>query len=186
MVKRVFKKLDPRTRHKLLKKIKEKGYGYYSPSRIKLARIVDHLFVDIIRLFDLTSVSLVDRFLMGYCREKLYEKMQTLFQMGKKKQLEHIIEEVERWLPEIKRLINEPDVWLDIRGGKIPERDIRDLEWELMPEPIKLFIIMQEWRWRRRWLKKHKKALPQNIPDEVLKAARIVGKWLKETRITED
>jgi len=185
-MKRVFKKLDPRTYAKLMKKVKERGYGYYSPSRIKLARIADHLFVDIIRLFDLTSVSPVDRFLMGYAREKLYEKMQTLFQMGKKKQLEHIIEEVEKWLPEIKRLINEPDIWLDIEGKPIPERDVTQKEWELMPEPIKLFITMQEFRWKTTWLRKHKGLLPKDLPEDVRKAMLTIRKWLKETKITED
>jgi len=185
-MKRVFKKLDPRARAKLLKQIKEKGYGYFSPSRIKLARIVDHLFVDVIRLFDLTSISLVDRFLMGYCREKLYEKMQTLFQMGKKKQLEHIIAEVEKWLPEIKHLINEPDIWLDIEGKRIPERDVRQKEWKLMPDWVKVFITFREFEWRTKLLGCDKRKGFPGLSEDVKKAYWTIRKWLNETKIMED
>jgi len=185
-MKRVFKKLDPRVRAKVLKRFKERGWSYYSPSRIKLARIADHLFVDVIRLFDLTSVSLVDRFLMGYCREKLYEKMQTLFQMGKKAQLEHILDDIEKWLPEVRKLINEPDVWLSISGEKFPERDVRKLEWNIMPDWVKVFITHTYFRWRLTQLRKEKGIDLPNLPKEVQEAALTIRKWLKDQKIMED
>ena len=92
------------------------GKLYASKSRLLIAEVVDELYMHGIRLFDLTSVSRVDRWLMGYARVKMFQKLQTLFQMGKKKELLELLDYAEKAVPDLRRLANNPDVFVTVSG----------------------------------------------------------------------
>ena len=99
------------------------GKVYASTSRVKIALTADELYMHAIRLFDLTSISRIDQWLMQYARHKMFQKMQTLFQMGKKKELLELLDYAEKAIPELRRLANNPDVFVTISGKMLnPEQ----------------------------------------------------------------
>ena len=96
-----------------------KGTIYTSSSRLQIALTVDELFLKAIQLFDLASISHLDRWLIGYARNKLFQKCQTLFQMGKQKQLLALLDYAEKAIPQLRELAKNPDVWVTVSGKMI-------------------------------------------------------------------
>jgi len=115
------------------------GKVYISESRVRIAQIMDELFMHGIKLFDLSSISRLDLWAMKYARLKLFQKMQTLFQMGKKKELLEMIDYIESAIPALREFANAPDIFITASGATLDEKEAE-----------------------RRW---HEKPIPKNIED---------------------
>ena len=116
------------------------GKAYASASRLKIAHIVDELYMHGIRLFDLTSISRIDRWLMGYARVKMFQKMQTLFQMGKRGELLELIDYAEKVIPELRELANQPDVFVTVSGGQLDPLEVKKAWNRPVPKWVKKFM----------------------------------------------
>jgi hypothetical protein len=125
-------------------KIVKSNEIHVSLSRIRIAQIVDEIFMRTLMLFDLNSISFFDRWILGYARIKIFQKMQTLFQMGKKKQLLELLNFIEKVLPELKSLAQSKDVFVTLKGDFLNEEEV-EKEWNKeIPDEIKKFINEQE------------------------------------------
>ena len=106
-----------------------KGTIYTSSSRLQIAVTIDGLFLKAVQLFDLASISRLDRWLIGYARNKLFEKCQTLFQMGKQKQLLALLDYAEKAIPRLRELAKNPDVWVTV-SGKMLDSAEAEKQWD--------------------------------------------------------
>lgn len=111
-----------------------------SLSRIHIAQIVDDIFMRVLLLFDLSSLSFFEKWIIGYARLKIFQKMQTLFQMGKKKQLLELLDYVEKVIPELKKLANDPYVFITITGKLLNEKELEEIWNKPIPDEVKNFI----------------------------------------------
>lgn len=111
-----------------------------SLSRIRIAQIVDEIFMRVLLLFDLSSFSFFEKWIIGYARLKIFQKMQTLFQMGKKKQLLMLLDYVEKVIPELKSLANDPYVFITITGKLLDEKELEEAWNKPIPDEVKNFI----------------------------------------------
>lgn len=105
-----------------------------SESRIRIARVIDQLYVRGIKLFDLGSLNRFELWIAKFARKKLYEKVQTLFQMGKRQEFLELLSWLEREIPELKRLANNPDVLMTVSGKLLNEESTRRF-WLNRPIP---------------------------------------------------
>jgi hypothetical protein len=112
-----------------------------SESRIQIARLVDDLYVKAIKLFDLASMNKLELWLVKHARKKLYEKVQTLFQMGKKQEFLELLEWMEVAIPKLRQLANQPDVLITASGKPLNEEFARKF-WlgRPIPEEVREFI----------------------------------------------
>lgn len=114
-----------------------------SESRIKIARIVDELYVKAIGLFDLASMNRIEFWLVKFARKKLYEKVQTLFQMGKRQEFLDLLVWLETEIPKLRQLANQPDVLVTASGKALNEELARKL-WLNRPLPKEIEEFMEE------------------------------------------
>ena len=112
-----------------------------SNSRIQIARMVDELYVRAIKLFDLASMNRVELWLIKYARRKLYEKVQTLFQMGKRQEFLELLEWTDAAIPKLRQLANQPDVLITASGKQLNEEFARKFWLERpVPKEVSEFI----------------------------------------------
>jgi len=116
------------------------GKLYASPSRLEIAWLVDQIFIRVLKLFDLTSISRVDRWLLRYAREKLFQKAQTLFQMGKREEFMELLEFASQALPRLRELASRPDVFVTVTGEYLDPEEVRKRFNKPMPPWVKHFI----------------------------------------------
>lgn len=112
-----------------------------SESRIQIARIIDQLYVGAIKLFDLASMNRIELWLVKHARRKLYEKVQTLFQMGKRQEFLELLQWMELAIPKLKQLANQPDVLITASGKLLDEKFAREF-WlnRIIPREVAEFI----------------------------------------------
>jgi len=116
------------------------GKVYISTARVRIAYIVDNIYMKTLALFDQSSISRVHRWLLQYARIHLFQKMQTLFQMGKKKQFLELLDYVEEQIPVLRELANDPMVFLTV-SGKILDEEETEKEWNReAPDWLKRFV----------------------------------------------
>jgi len=113
---------------------------YWSPSRLEIAKIVDGLFLRTLRLFDLSSMTYDELFLAKYARKKLFEKMQTLFQMGKHDELKQLIRFMKQMLPRLEYLIEQPDVFVTADGRLLNPHEQKRKFSKRIPKRVKEFM----------------------------------------------
>jgi aromatic ring-cleaving dioxygenase len=112
-----------------------------SNSRIQIARIIDELYVRALKLFDLASMNRVELWIAKYARRKLYEKVQTLFQMGKRQEFFELLEWLETTIPKLKQLANQPDVLITASGKLLNEEYARRFWLDRpVPKEVREFI----------------------------------------------
>jgi len=128
------------------KKLGGKLFG--SPSRLQIALIVDAIFVKTLKLFDLSSISPVNKWLLHYAREHLFQKMQTLFQMGKKQELLELLDFAEEAIPVLKQLANNPDVFITVTGRTLKPEELEPFRRKPIPKWVKRFIE-NHWIYKR-------------------------------------
>jgi len=105
-----------------------------SESRIHIARTIDEVYVKAIRLFDLASMNRIELWLVKHARSKLYEKVQTLFQMGKRQEFLELLQYIEASIPKLRQLANNPDVLITASGKPLNEGYARKF-WLNRPVP---------------------------------------------------
>jgi CRISPR/Cas system-associated protein endoribonuclease Cas2 len=112
-----------------------------SEARIQIARLIDELYMKGICLFDLPTMSRIEVWLVKHARKKLYEKVQTLFQMGKRKELLELLDWMEATIPKIRQLANDPDVLLTASGKPFNESVARKFWLDRpIPDEVRKFI----------------------------------------------
>ena len=119
------------------------GKVYLSRSRVRIAQIVDNLYMKAIKLFDLASISRIDLWLIKYARIKLFQKLQTLFQMGKKRELLELLDYAEKMIPVLRELANSPDVYVTA-SGKTLDADVAEKVWHERPIPKKIREFIEQ------------------------------------------
>ncbi len=110
------------------------GKAFISISRVKIASIMDGIFMRAVKLFDAATIKRHELMLLKYARYKMFNKAQTLFQMGKKKELLELVDYMEKMLPELRELVNAPDVFLTVSGRILDEEKASKL-WHERPVP---------------------------------------------------
>jgi len=115
---------------------------YASKSRLEIAHIVDTIFLKAVRLFDLSSIKKLDRWLIGYARRKLFEKMQTLWIMGKRKEFMELLELLEEQIPRLRELAESPDLWTSADGKALNPADFEG--WRRVKVPKKVMDLISE------------------------------------------
>jgi len=115
---------------------------HYSESRLKIAQIIDEVFVKAIKLFDLSSIKKLDQWLIGYARRKLFEKMQTLWIMGKKKDFIELLDCLEEQIPKLRELAESPDLWTSADGKALNPADFD--RWRHVKVPKKVMDLISE------------------------------------------
>jgi len=115
---------------------------YASKSRLEIAHIVDTIFLKAVRLFDLSSIKKLDRWLIGYARRKLFEKMQTLWIMGKRKEFMELLELLEEQIPRLRELAGSPDLWTSADGKALNPADFEG--WKRVKVPKKVMDLISE------------------------------------------
>jgi len=105
-----------------------------SPSRIQIARTIDQLYIKAIKLFDLASMNKIELWIVKHARKKLYEKVQTIFQMGKRQELIELLDWLEAEIPKLRQLANQPDALLTASGHTLDENYARKF-WLERPVP---------------------------------------------------
>jgi len=119
---------------------------YVSKSRTEIARIVDAIFLEAVRLFDLSSIKQLDQWLVGYARRKLFEKMQTLWIMGKKQEFLELLNCLEEQIPKLRELAESPDLWISAEGKALNPADFEG--WRRVKVPKKIMdLISQDRLW---------------------------------------
>jgi len=113
------------------------GKVHLSLSRVQLAYHVDKIFMGVIRLFDPSSITRMDQFLMKYARLKIFQKMQTLFQMGRKDELIELLTYVRDNIDEMINLANDPNCYIAISGKLIDEKQAKET-WD---KPLPKWLI---------------------------------------------
>jgi len=114
-----------------------------SESRIQIARTIDQLYVKAIRLFDLASMNKIELWLVKHARKKLYEKVQTLFQMGKRQEFLELLQWMEEAIPELRHLANQPDILITASGKQLNEEYARKF-WLNRPVPKEVLKFIDE------------------------------------------
>jgi len=113
---------------------------YWSPSRLEIAHLVNRIMLHTLRLFDLTSLTTDEIFLIKYAQKKLFEKMQTMFQMGKHEEFHRLLDYCERVIPRLRELANRPDVFVTVDGSMLnPDEQKRTFNKPL-PKRVRQFI----------------------------------------------
>jgi hypothetical protein len=102
------------------------GQVHLSLSRVQLAYHIDRIFVGAIKLFDPSTITRMDQFLMKYARLKIFQKMQTLFQMGRKDELVELLTYVRNNIDEMISLANDPNCFMTISGKLIDENQAKE------------------------------------------------------------
>jgi len=121
---------------------------YVSQSRLEMAQIVDTIFVKAISLFDLSSIKKLDRWLIRYAREKIFQKMQTLWIMGKKDEFSELLDYVEEHLPRLRELANNADIWISSNGKFLNPKDFESWKEKKVPKQI-IELISKDRFWRK-------------------------------------
>lgn len=116
------------------------GKVYGSLSRLKLAKIFDETFMHVLRLFDLASISRVHRWLLSYARNAMFQKMQTLFQMGKRDELLELLDYAENMIPEIRELASQPDVFVTVSGKQLDPQEVKKAWNRPVPKWVREFM----------------------------------------------
>lgn len=116
------------------------GKLYCSLSRLKLAKIFDETFMHVLRLFDQASISRFHRWLLGYARVAMFQKMQTLFQMGKRDELLELLDYAEKVIPELRELANQPDVFVTVSGKQLDPEEVKKAWNRPVPKWVKKFM----------------------------------------------
>jgi len=114
-----------------------------SESRIQIAHIVDELYVRGVRLFDLASMNKVELWLVKHARKKLYEKVQTLFQMGKRQEFLELLDWMEVAIPKLRQLANNSDILITASGKSLNEEFARKF-WLERPVPEEVVEFIEE------------------------------------------
>ena len=114
-----------------------------SPSRIQIARAIDELYVKAIALFDLASMNRIELWLVKHARKKLYEKTQTLFQMGKRKEFLELLDWLETAVPKLRQLASNPDILITANGKHVDEDYARKF-WINRPVPDEVEQFMKQ------------------------------------------
>ena len=103
--------------------------------------MIDELYIKGIKLFDLASMNRIELWLVKHARKKLYEKVQTLFQMGKRKEFLELLDYMEVSIPTLRKLAAEPDVLITASSKLLNENFARKF-WinRTVPKEVNEFI----------------------------------------------
>lgn len=121
---------------------------YASKSRLEIAQIVDTILVKTIGLFDLSSIKKLDQWLIRYAREKIFQKMQTLWIMGKQKEFLELLDYVEKEIPRLRELANNSDIWISTNGKILNPKNFEVWREKKPPKKVK-DLIEQDKFWRK-------------------------------------
>jgi len=103
--------------------------------------MIDELYIRAIKLFDLASMNKLELWLVKHARKKLYEKVQTLFQMGKKKEFLELLDYMEASIPKLRQLTNQPDILITASGKMLNEEFARKFWLDRpIPKDVQEFI----------------------------------------------
>ena len=116
------------------------GQIHMSLSRIQLAQHLDNTYMKAIMLFDVSSISRTDQWLIKYARLKLFQKVQTLFQMGKKDDLVNLLTYLKDNISEMIDLANDPNCFVSISGKVLSEQEVKERWEKLLPEWLQKFM----------------------------------------------
>jgi aromatic ring-cleaving dioxygenase len=105
--------------------------------------MIDELYVKGIKLFDLASMNRIELWLVKHARRKLYEKVQTLFQMGKRQEFLELLQWMELAVPKLRLLANQPDVLITASGKQLNEEYTREF-WLNRPIPKEVAEFIEE------------------------------------------
>jgi hypothetical protein len=88
-------------------------------------------------------MSKIELWLVKHARKKLYEKVQTLFQMGKRQEFLELLDWMDAAVPKLRQLANQSDVLVTASGKPLNEEFARKF-WLERPVPKEVAEFIEQ------------------------------------------